>query len=668
MAERAVTARPTHWHPEDVAVALAVVGAILLGLSGFNHFGASWDESQDYAYASLSLSAYRGQGPEWSRLVEGDYVELHGPAYLMASELAATGLTRLRPGWSMLDARHFNNQFIFLVGGVSLYLLTRRLIGRRAALFALSLLATQPLLWGHAFINQKDTPFMALFMASVAAGLLFATRPEGDRISDPGGPQPVSTAWGAMRRAARQDWRSATRIRKVLLAGTVLAAVAVVAEVLFFDRVLWPAVQTVILRAHAGDSHPWINGLFDWIAPGAAQVPAGYYVDKAARAYSRMRLILAILALVPVWLAGRAVFPSVRFPWCGRLFWIGAGKPNARSVAGLLLAGVLLGVTISVRSLGIFAGALVTVLMIRHRRPPAAGVLAYWAMAALACFATWPYLWGDPFGRFVDSLRTMAAFPWQGDILYAGRLWDAGATPWHYLPFLILSQLTLPALVLALIGLGIGLRRVVQRAMDGMALGLLLLWVCVPVAAAVALHSIVYDNARQFLFALPPLFILAGVGIDGLLRRVRSRVVGVAGVLALLAPGVLGILTLHPYEYTYFNSLVGGTAGAYRRFETDYWCTSYREAMELIGATAPPGAVIAVSGPSHAAQQVARADLVIRRIDDGTDPRADQVTFGLACTRSNRDEVFYPGFPAAEEISAGGATLAVIKDFRLPLP
>jgi hypothetical protein len=668
MAGRTVTARAVDWHVEDVAVGLAVVGAILLGLSGFNHFGASWDESQDYAYASLSLSAYRGQVPEWSRLAEGDFVELHGPAYLMASELAATSQTRLRPGWSMLDARHFNNQFIFLAGGVSLYLLTRRLAGRRAALFAYALMATQPLLWGHSFINQKDTPFMALFLASVAAGLLFASRSLGDGTTDPGGPQSVSMAWEAMWRAARQDWRSATRNRKLLLAGMVLAALVAVVEFVFLNRVLWPAIQTIILRAHAGDSLPWINGLFDWIAPEAAHVEAWSYVEKAARAYSRLRPILAILALVPVWLAGRAVFPSVRTPCNSRLIWFGPGKTSTRSVAGLLLAGALLGVTISVRSLGVFGGALVTVFMIRNRRPPVVGVLAYWGMAALACYATWPYLWGDPFGRFVDSLQTMAAFPWQGDILYAGKLWDAGATPWHYLPFLILAQLTLPALVLALIGLGIGLRRAGQRGMDGMALGLLVLWVSVPVATAVALHSIVYDNARQFLFALPPLFILAGVGIDGLLMRLRPRMIGVAGVIAVLAPGVLGILTLHPYEYTYFNSLVGGTAGAYRRFETDYWCTSYREAMERIGATAPPGAVIAVSGPSHAAQQVARADLVIRQVDDGTDPRADQVTFGLACTRTNKDAVFYPGFPVMEEITAGGATLAVIKDFRLPLP
>ena len=35
---------------------------------------------------------------------------------------------------------------------------------------------------------------------------------------------------------------------------------------------------------------------------------------------------------------------------------------------------------------------------------------------------------------------------------------------------------------------------------------------------------------------------------------------------------------LHPYEYVYFNQLIGGTRGAEERFETDYWATSYREA------------------------------------------------------------------------------------------
>ena len=39
---------------------------------------------------------------------------------------------------------------------------------------------------------------------------------------------------------------------------------------------------------------------------------------------------------------------------------------------------------------------------------------------------------------------------------------------------------------------------------------------------------------------------------------------------------------LHPYEYVYFNELVGGFKGAYGRFETDYWAASLKEAVEWL--------------------------------------------------------------------------------------
>jgi len=35
---------------------------------------------------------------------------------------------------------------------------------------------TQPLLFGHAFINQKDTPFMGFFVLSVVVGLAVVDR------------------------------------------------------------------------------------------------------------------------------------------------------------------------------------------------------------------------------------------------------------------------------------------------------------------------------------------------------------------------------------------------------------------------------------------------------------------------------------------------------------
>jgi hypothetical protein len=65
----------------------------------------------------------------------------------------------------------------------------------------------------------------------------------------------------------------------LLLGGVVLVAVALVVEVGILNRILWPALQSMILRAHAGESLPWINALFDWFASGAAQIPAWSYVD-----------------------------------------------------------------------------------------------------------------------------------------------------------------------------------------------------------------------------------------------------------------------------------------------------------------------------------------------------------------------------------------------------
>lgn len=45
-----------------------------------------------------------------------------------------------------------------------------RLLARGVALFVTALFTSQPVFFGHAFINQKDTPLMAFFLASVELG------------------------------------------------------------------------------------------------------------------------------------------------------------------------------------------------------------------------------------------------------------------------------------------------------------------------------------------------------------------------------------------------------------------------------------------------------------------------------------------------------------------
>ncbi len=97
----------------------------------------------------------------------------------------------------------------------------------------------------------------------------------------------------------------------------------------------------------------------------------------------------------------------------------------------------------------------------------------------------------------------------------------------------------------------------------------------------------VYNNFRHVLFILPPLFVVAGMGLQGVFRIPLQRHLKIALAILVVLPGLVGIVRLHPYEYIYYNALVGGVDGAAGRYELDYWCTSLREAMTYIDDQAP---------------------------------------------------------------------------------
>jgi len=82
-------------------------------------------------------------------------------------------------------------------------------------------------------------------------------------------------------------------------------------------------------------------------------------------------------------------------------------------------------------------------------------------------------------------------------------------------------------------------------------------------------------------------------------------------VAALVLPGIIAGIQLHPYEYIYYNSFIGGERGAQGRFELDYWATSYRAAMDYVNGVAPANGKIFVAGPSYIAEIYARRDLKI---------------------------------------------------------
>ena len=286
-------------------------------------------------------------------------------------------------------------------------------------------------------------------------------------------------------------------------------------------------------------------------------------------------------------------------------------------LSAVILPAVLLGLATSSRVLGPLAGMLVMGYWL-SRRPTwrqARWFLLYAMLAAGVMLATWPYLWEDPL-NFVRVFGLMAENPTVLPVLFARQIFPANALPLRYLPFYLGATITEPVWPLAALGLFLRPRQEGDQPPRRAVMALLVGWVLTPLAYVLLLRPPMYDGMRHFLFMLPPAFILAAAGLEMLARWLRPRWVRIVLVGAVLVPGMSGIVLLHPYEYTYYNSLVGGTGGAFRQYETDYWLTCYKEAVERLHDADPGPARLFVHREAAVAEPYADPNITIKEERD----------------------------------------------------
>ncbi len=380
----------------------------------------------------------------------------------------------------------------------------------------------QPVLFGHAFINPKDVPFLAFFIAGLALGL-YALPPAKtlERLDPPPHPDPSET------RPSIPRWLLAWTATGILLLG-----------VAWLWRGLFPAAQAVLAAAYDGQAPTLMQRAFDLIATDAWKTPLPLYAAKLSLALRLARYTLSLIIAF-----------GVLLPW-GLRRYPGRTLPTNR-VGNFFItaaAGMMIGLDTSIRAIAPIALlplAFLFLLTFRRRSWPYLGIL--FGTAAVACYASWPFLWLDPIGRFIQSVETLSQFPWVGHILFNGQLLSQGQQPWFYIPELILLQLTLPVLALTALGAWIWLRKL--SIGPQIEIGALLAVSALPVAASMQPGTIVYNNFRQLLFTLPVLFLIAGLGFDWLSNRLQDKRLTLVAALLTLAPGFIGIIRLHPYEY-----------------------------------------------------------------------------------------------------------------------
>jgi len=218
------------------------------------------------------------------------------------------------------------------------------------------------------------------------------------------------------------------------------------------------------------------------------------------------------------------------------------------------------------------------------------------AIAFVVLLPWWPAAHANPFSRAVDTLGEISNFTWQGRILYWGVSHAAGELPWHYLPFMLL--ITAPPIVLISLVFGM-IRLIAVRPWQGgidrcvsetMIRALILLFFIVfPVGYIIGKDAVVYDGIRHILFVLPLIAVITALALHRAWLWVSSNrgwmsPVMVAVVLISTMGTVREMVRLHPYQYTYFNWIIGGLPGASGRFDTEYWATSMRECAEFLNA------------------------------------------------------------------------------------
>ncbi len=533
---------------ERVFLLLWFVACLAIGAATVHDYGMSIDEPNNQRYAADTWNAYPSFfGTRYEPAYRSSY-DGHGPAFITLAGIFVKIMQRVIPGVFTPDLWHFSYFIAFLLSGLCLYWLAKHWFSSWAAWGILLLFSTQPLLWGHAFINPKDIPFMAFFIASIAAGIAMV-----DHLAS----QTSSDGIGVSNEADVND------------------------------------------ESHSQHSS---------------------FPNEVIRSFAN-----------PMGLPGRD--PS--------------GTDNLHPHPGTVC-----------RCNCDFYG-----LYKSPRR--ILGVLpAYFILSALVCYLTWPHLWSDTVQRLLQSINVANAYPWQGGVLFEGEVLPAKDLPARYLPEMISIQFTETAIILFITGVLLAFRKILKREAL-IPFALFLLWFVIPLTVIILSGSVVYDGFRQILFLVPPLFLMTGYSLDWIFARIRSLTLRVLIFVLIAAPGLYSIVTLHPYQYIYFNSLVGGVRGAYGNYELDYWATSYREAALFLNEDAPRDARVAVFGPVEIVSPYTRPDIklnigsVARKLKE-----SQNATFNYAVilNRRNAAEDACQNARTIKTVERDGALLMIVKE------
>ncbi|MEW6768984.1 MAG: glycosyltransferase family 39 protein [Pseudomonadota bacterium] len=361
--------------------------------------------------------------------------------------------------------------------------------------------------------------------------------------------------------------------------------------------------------------------------------------------------------------------------------------PRMRDVIGF---GIMTGAALGIKSLSLLLVGYFGIAILMSTPRPVIGhvrdrtgfvltsalhLLPAMMIAYVIMIGAWPWSALSPLNP-IRGLLSFGDFHYHIRTVLFGRFYEMADVPSYYVPTYIAIRLPLLTLGAAVFSLGLLFTKVFAREADGnparhREIGLIAFTAIFPVLCQVVTEGPAIDGCRHFMFVFPSIAILAGMGVSafiGILARWhrRAMIAGLAVIASLYALTASKLYTLHPYEYLYYNQLVGGLEGASRRFVTDYWVNIMPEAVDelhdYLDRTEPATAQtrnyrVAVCGERVSYEEYARPNLQWIKMWDWR-----YADFYIAPTHMNCDRNL--GGKVVAKIERMGVTIGVVKDRR----
>ena len=342
---------------------------------------------------------------------------------------------------------------------------------------------------------------------------------------------------------------------------------------------------------------------------------------------------MRVFGLLLVIYAGIAIALYLPRPWSGRAPWRFVVESSLRLLPALLLAYVIM-------------------------------ILA-WPWAALAPLN--PIRGLVAFSEFQYGIRTVLA----------GQVYEMANVPRFYVPLYIIIRVPLLMLFGAVLATLLALwPRLIANSSRPLRrdISLVALTVGFPLACEVICRGPAFTGLRHFLFVIPALAVLAGIGLDAALTALakRGRLVASAGLAVVSACflwDAVTLIRLHPYEYLFYNPIVGGLEGASRRYDLDYWFSSMPEALKELEAYLRRDGTVDASRPMRIYSVAVcgerlsfEKNVTLPQLRWDFMPRWEQSEFFLAPTQMNCDGDL--DGKVVGTVERLGVTIAYIKDRR----